>query len=56
MEEYRLVAKIAEMRSYIASDWPNVEELKRLYAAIKAMEAQIAEARERAKFNAEDPR
>lgn len=56
MEEYRLMAKIAEMRSYIASDWPNVEELKRLYAAIKVMEAQIAEAREKAKFDPEEPK
>lgn len=56
MDEHSLVAKIADMRSYISSDWPDVEERKTLYEAIREMECQLARIRERAKFNTEDPR
>jgi len=56
MDEHSLVMKIAEMRSYIASDWPDIEERKTLYAAIREMEAQLECAREKAKFGTEGSR
>ena len=39
MDEYELACRIAEIRSYIASDWPGVEERKRLYEDLKRFEA-----------------
>lgn len=42
MEEYELVCKIAEIKSYIASDWPGVEERKRLYEALRELEKQAS--------------
>lgn len=41
MEEYELICKIAEIKSYIASDWPSVEERKRLYEVLKELEKQV---------------
>ncbi len=49
MDEHSLVMKIAEIRSYIASDWPNVEELKTLYASIKEIEKTLQRIREEAR-------
>ena len=39
MDEYELTCRIAEIRSYIASDWPGVEHRKRLYEELKRFEA-----------------
>ena len=44
MDEHDLSSRIAEIRSYIASDWPDVEERKRLYEEIKELENRIADA------------
>lgn len=45
MTEYDIVSKIHEIRSYIASDWPRVEDRKRLYEALKTLEASLKEIR-----------
>ena len=45
MEEYRLVCKMAEIRSYIASDWPDIAERKRLYEALAELERKLREVR-----------
>ena len=42
MEAWQIISKIAEMRSYIASDWPSKEERARLYRAIAEMEILLA--------------
>lgn len=41
MDEYRLVCKIHEIRSYIASDWPSVEERRVLYDTLYNLEALL---------------
>jgi hypothetical protein len=46
LDENDLIIKIAEIRSYIASDWPTVEERKRLYEAIRVLENKIREKRD----------
>lgn len=46
MDEYRLVCKIAEIRSYIASDWPEIEERRRLYDTLAELERQLKEIRD----------
>jgi hypothetical protein len=46
MEEWRIVCKIAEMRSYIASDWPCIEERKSLYKAVSELELELKRIRE----------
>jgi hypothetical protein len=38
MDEYSIRNKIHELRSYIASDWPGIEERKRLYESLYALE------------------
>ena len=43
MERHAIILKIAEMRSYIASDWPGIEERKNLYKAIKDLEGLLRE-------------
>lgn len=43
MDEYELACRIAEIRSYIASDWPGVEERKRLYEDLKSLEKALKE-------------
>jgi hypothetical protein len=40
--EYDLICKIHEIRSYIASDWPGIEERMRLYEALKELEKQVS--------------
>ena len=37
MDECSIIHKIAEIRSYIASDWPDIEERKSLYQAIERL-------------------
>lgn len=44
MDRYRLVCKIHEIRSYIASDWPGVEERKTLYETLRRLEGMLKEA------------
>jgi hypothetical protein len=39
MEAWRIKEKISEMRSYIASDWPSLEERKNLYEEIYKLES-----------------
>jgi len=46
MEEWRIVCKIAEMRSYIASDWPGVQERKNLYKAVAELEVELKRIRD----------
>jgi len=46
LEEYDLVCRIHEMRSYIASDWPSVDERKRLYEALKEFERLLKETKD----------
>lgn len=41
MDRYQLVCKIHELRSYIASDWPGIEERKNLYEALYQLEALL---------------
>jgi hypothetical protein len=43
LERHAIIIKIAEMRSYIASDWPDIEERKSLYKAIKDLEGLLKE-------------
>jgi hypothetical protein len=46
LDENELLIKIAEIRSYIASDWPSVEERKRLYSVLKQLAESLKEARD----------
>lgn len=48
MDEFRLRNKIHEIRSYIASDWPGVEERKRLYETLRTLEDMLKEVRDEA--------
>jgi hypothetical protein len=41
MDEWRIVNKIAELKSYIASDWPTLQERKSLYLSLKELEAAL---------------
>jgi hypothetical protein len=43
LNEHWIVNKIAEMRSYIASDWPGIEERRALYKAVAELEARLQE-------------
>jgi hypothetical protein len=43
LDEYELACRIAEIRSLIASDWPDVEERKRLYEELKSLEKALRE-------------
>jgi len=38
---FELENKIQEIKSYIASDWPTIEERKKLYKQIKELEEEI---------------
>ena len=38
MTPYQLQSKIYEIRTYIASDWPTIEERKKLYEDLKKLE------------------
>lgn len=48
MDRYRLVCKIHEIRSYIASDWPCIEERKRLYETLQNLESLLKEVKDEA--------
>lgn len=56
MEEYELVCKIAEIRSYIASDWPGVGERRRLYEAAAELERMLKEAKNEAEDKQKEDR
>lgn len=43
MDQYRLVCKIHEIRSYIASDWPDLEDMRRLYDTLHNLEVLLKE-------------
>ena len=45
MDEYGLICKIHEIKSYIASDWPGVEERKTLYETLRTLEGMLKEMR-----------
>lgn len=49
MTEWQLINKIAEIKSYIASDWPGIEERKHLYQRLYRLEEQLKELNEQAK-------
>lgn len=51
MEEHSIICKIAEIRSYIASDWPGIEERKSLYTALAELENKLRELRNAAQEN-----
>lgn len=44
MTSYQLKNKIHEIRSYIASDWPGIDERKELYKQLEKLEKQLKEA------------
>ena len=41
MDEFEINNKIHELRSIIASDWPGIEERKKMYAEIKELESKL---------------
>ena len=41
LTEFRVRNKIAELTSYIASDWPSIEQRKMLYAERADLEALL---------------
>lgn len=43
LTEFKLKNKIAELTSYIASDWPGIEERRRLYAERAELEVLLEE-------------
>lgn len=43
LTEFEVRNKIAELTSYIASDWPGIEERKRLYVERSKLEALLEE-------------
>ena len=43
MDEWRIKEKISDIRSYIASDWPSVEQRKELYEEVYRLEAILKE-------------
>ena len=45
MDEWHIVNKIAELKGYIASDWPTLQERKRLYLSLKELEATLEQKR-----------
>lgn len=51
MTIFELTNKIHGIRSYIASDWPNIEERKRLYIELEKLEKLLKEMKENDKDN-----
>lgn len=51
MTSYELNNKIHEIRSYIASDWPDIEERKKLYKDLEKLENLLKQAIENEKNN-----
>lgn len=43
MTPFKLKSKIDEIKSYIASDWPSIEQRKELYKELKKLEETLAE-------------
>jgi hypothetical protein len=43
MDAWRIKEKISEIRSYIASDWPSLEQRKSLYEEIYKLESILHE-------------
>jgi len=43
VDKIRIKEKISDIRSYIASDWPSVEQRKGLYEEICKLEAILSE-------------
>jgi hypothetical protein len=41
--EFEIRNKIHEVRSYIASDWPGIEERKHLYQQLARLEQKLKE-------------
>jgi hypothetical protein len=41
LDLFKIKNKICEIRSYIASDWPGVEERKRLYKQLEELEKEL---------------
>jgi hypothetical protein len=51
LDEWQIICKIAEMRSYIASDWPGIEERKTLYRAVAELEMKLKRIKDEAEKN-----
>lgn len=49
LSEFELIEKINELRSYIASDWPGIEERKHMYQRLAGMEIMLRDIRENKK-------
>lgn len=47
MDEFQLRNRIQEIRSYIASNWPGVEERKHLYQRLANLERMLREMQEK---------
>jgi len=43
MEEFALKNRIQELKSYIASEWPDKEERKQMYRELAALEKELSE-------------
>ena len=41
MDEFELRNRINEIRSLIASNWPGIEERKRMYEELEKLESQL---------------
>lgn len=44
--KFKLKNKINEIKSYIASDWPSIEERKDLYKKLALLEEKLKEIKE----------
>lgn len=56
MDEFHLRNKIHEIRSYIASDWPGVEDRKILYETLRQLEGLLKEGKYEAENKQEEDR
>jgi hypothetical protein len=54
MDAWRIKEKISEIRSYIASDWPSLEQTKNLYKEIYKLESILCEKEEAENKRKED--
>lgn len=43
MDEFEIMNKISELTSYIASNWPGIEERKHLYMRREKLETMLRE-------------
>lgn len=46
MSEFEIKNKISELRSLIASNWPSIEERKKMYVELKELEEKLKETNE----------